>query len=347
MPTSAGEPTVFAQAMKLAIITAAASRGVPPDEICGEIGASPEQVADPVERVPHALVVRAWARLEQGCDDFGLRAARIASVPRESLIDYVLASARDLREGLTALVRFQRWMHEAARHDLRIEAGRAILRLGLAPPYTLPLALWDFLAATAVIRARHLAAIEPLEVRLDRPPHDAEGMARAVLGPVIRHHAGAVEIHWAEAALDRPIAGADAGLHRILSRQLEVALGLAPQPRAWPETSGGDVARALRPALIAAILRGDVSLDAVAKRLSTSGRSLQRRLTERGTTFQAELDGARESLALRLLSEPSASVKAVAHTIGFAHVAAFSRAFRRWTGEAPAARLRGRPSARG
>jgi AraC-like DNA-binding protein len=92
--------------------------------------------------------------------------------------------------------------------------------------------------------------------------------------------------------------------------------------------------------LAAGLLRGEVTLEAVARALGVSTRSLQRRLAQAGTSFQAELDAVRRALAQRLLVEPGASVKAVAYSLGFSQVPAFTRAFRRWTGTAPHAFMR-------
>ena len=43
---------------------------------------------------------------------------------------------------------------------------------------------------------------------------------------------------------------------------------------------------------------------------------------------------------LRLVREPGLSVKEIAYRLGFSEPAAFSRAFKRWTGRAPRAPAR-------
>jgi AraC-like DNA-binding protein len=71
-----------------------------------------------------------------------------------------------------------------------------------------------------------------------------------------------------------------------------------------------------------------------------SPRTLQRRLGEEGTTFRQVLAGTRLQLAEALLADGDLPVTAVALRLGFSETAAFSRAFRRWTGESPSARRR-------
>jgi len=54
-------------------------------------------------------------------------------------------------------------------------------------------------------------------------------------------------------------------------------------------------------------------------------------------TFQQILDELRHKTALYCLREQGASVKETARLVGFSEAAAFSRAFKRWTGSSPRA----------
>jgi AraC-like DNA-binding protein len=116
-------------------------------------------------------------------------------------------------------------------------------------------------------------------------------------------------------------------------RRLAAALDLA----------AGALARQVPPARITAlvattlphVLATGATLEAVARALAVSDRTLQRRLEEEGTTFLEVLDGVREARARDLLREPALSLVDVAERLGFSDLATFSRAFKRWTGEPP------------
>jgi AraC-like DNA-binding protein len=73
----------------------------------------------------------------------------------------------------------------------------------------------------------------------------------------------------------------------------------------------------------------------VARVFHMSARTLQRRLEEEQTRFTEVLDRARLDLARRLLADPALPLADVAFRLGFADLAAFSRAFKRWTGKPP------------
>jgi AraC-like DNA-binding protein len=80
---------------------------------------------------------------------------------------------------------------------------------------------------------------------------------------------------------------------------------------------------------------GTASMDAVAGKLAMSRQTLFRRLKEEGTSFEKVLDALRHRLAVDYLSARKVSVNEAAYLVGFSDPAAFSRAFKRWTGKSP------------
>ena len=80
---------------------------------------------------------------------------------------------------------------------------------------------------------------------------------------------------------------------------------------------------------------GEVSEHDMAKRLHMSPRTLQRKLTERDTTYQKLVDDTRRDLALRFIEDPRRSLGDITFELGFSQQSALTRAFRRWTGKSP------------
>ena len=85
---------------------------------------------------------------------------------------------------------------------------------------------------------------------------------------------------------------------------------------------------------------GEVRIDRIARELGLSRQTLYRRLKAEGVTFEALVDGLRRRLALRFVREQGLPVKEAAWRLGFSDPAAFSRAFKRWTGSSPSAMQR-------
>jgi len=86
---------------------------------------------------------------------------------------------------------------------------------------------------------------------------------------------------------------------------------------------------------------GPIRVEEVARALGYSRQTLYRRLKAEGTTFEDVLNGLRRRLALRLIRNEGLPVKEAAWRLGYSDPAAFSRAFKRWTGASPRD-LRGR-----
>ena len=77
------------------------------------------------------------------------------------------------------------------------------------------------------------------------------------------------------------------------------------------------------------------SLDNVAAKLSIHPRTLQRRLKEKGYVFRDLVESVRKSLALKYLEKTELNFTEIGYLCGFSEPAAFSRAFKRWTGKSP------------
>jgi AraC-like DNA-binding protein len=80
---------------------------------------------------------------------------------------------------------------------------------------------------------------------------------------------------------------------------------------------------------------GEASVEIIAGKLGVSRQTLFRKLKAEGVTFEKVLDELRHTLALHYLDDKKMSVNKAAYLVGFSDAAAFSRAFKRWTGSSP------------
>lgn len=78
------------------------------------------------------------------------------------------------------------------------------------------------------------------------------------------------------------------------------------------------------------------AFDSLCSDLAMSPQVVRRRLAEEGTSYQQIKDAIRCESAQSLLANPENSIIDVAVQTGFSESAAFSRAFKKWTGESPA-----------
>lgn len=87
--------------------------------------------------------------------------------------------------------------------------------------------------------------------------------------------------------------------------------------------------------LIPILHTGEASIDMIAGKLGLSRQTLFRKLKAEGITFEKVLDELRYKVALHYLNGKGVSVNETAYLVGFSEPAAFSRAFKRWTGSSP------------
>jgi AraC-like DNA-binding protein len=130
----------------------------------------------------------------------------------------------------------------------------------------------------------------------------------------------------AREALAAPMRGRDARLLATAEQLADAAMREQPRVR--------DLA-ILVTAKLEAALPVAASVDEVARAMRMSPRTLQRRLEDEGTRFAELLDAVRERMARAALAGGVLSLAEIAARLGFADLATFSRAFKRWTGMPP------------
>lgn len=166
----------------------------------------------------------------------------------------------------------------------------------------------------------------PLEVQLPfRRPANVEPLRR-VLGARLVFDADRMNVVFPASDLAQPVTTADPVLYRMMAER--VAAVEAKLDR--------DLVGRVRDLMQTLIFLPDANSSIVANRLGMSLRTLKRRLSDQGTGLQAIRDEVRAEAACQLLQYTEKSAGEVAMILGYADASAFTRAFRRWHGVAPA-----------
>ncbi|TDQ63934.1 AraC-like DNA-binding protein [Maritalea mobilis] len=87
--------------------------------------------------------------------------------------------------------------------------------------------------------------------------------------------------------------------------------------------------------MIPVLHTGELTMDQVAEKMGLSRQSLYRGLKAEGISFEQLRDDLRHKMACHYLAEKKVSANETAYLVGFSDPSAFSRAFKRWTGQAP------------
>ncbi len=101
------------------------------------------------------------------------------------------------------------------------------------------------------------------------------------------------------------------------------------------EQQGGSVSTRVRQVLLKHLSKGDPRRETVASTLCMSERTLQRRLTEEGTSFAELVDEVRREAAQRYFAHGDYSPTEITFALGFSDPSNFYRACKRWFGRSP------------
>lgn len=100
-------------------------------------------------------------------------------------------------------------------------------------------------------------------------------------------------------------------------------------------TNDSGLEQLVRQAVAHNLSEGVPTLSLIASELGIGARTLQRRLSEHGHSFQSMVDLARKDLSKRLLSETDYTLAEIAFLTGFSEQSGFTRAFKRWASQTP------------
>jgi AraC-like DNA-binding protein len=280
----------------------------------------------PIDAAHQALLL---AVEQTGDADLGLKAARRLILGDVGAIDYVVSSASTVRSAIEQASRYARLINDALGVKLELERSAALLRLENS--VALPRAAADF--QLGGFFRNHVCSwfgSRSAEVTVwftHDPPADLGEYIRTFEPARVRFGAPALGFAFDPGILDLPLPNADPNLHAILVPYVDQRLSQLTAERS--------VSANVRLLIRVQLGDGGPDVGRVASQLGMSLRTLARRLETEGTTFRELLDEVRQQLALEQVARRGATFSEITDQLGFSHVAAFHRAFRRWTGQTP------------
>ena len=317
-----------------AVLANLSDLGLDADAIREAAGVRDNRLADARGRLTHREVAAIFAEAERVSGDraISLRVAgRAQTLAGGGVLGPLTLTSSDGQQALDYLVQYGRLLDDELRIEADLDDENLIVRfLPIDAELELLSRMMEALLA-AVVRALELALPErPVPARVSfrhtRPP-DVEPF-RAYFECDVEFEANHYELKMPRVGLRQQSTGAHPRIVEQLEEVAESELRLA-SPR---------FVTAVREHISTLFGQGERPKRArVAEKMRLTERTLQRRLTEDGTTFREVCDDARCERACTLLRNPDLRIADVAYAVGYDEVTSFTRAFRRWTGESPTA----------
>jgi AraC-like DNA-binding protein len=325
------EPTVSSKALRVAMAAASAA-GLDAAALASAHGISQRSLDDADARFSHDLWVAIFTAIEQHARDpsIGLRLAAELPMGHWDAMDFMIAASATVGDAVERIERYFVLISTAVDHRTVRVGDELHVRREHRPGVTRSRAATELAVATIVRRLRALSAtpVNPRWVAFAHARGAAASAYERSFGCPVYFERDADVIALSLELLDAPMAAAQPALCVVLERHASLLIERASR-------ADEGVVQQVRAAVATELHNGAPTLATVARRLATSARTLQRRLDAQGQRFLSIVEETRFELARGYLADPQISLGEVGYLVGFADPSAFSKAFRRWSGESP------------
>lgn len=314
-----------------AILRALAEAGVAQEALLTAAGIDPSLFDDPEAQIASDQLSALWesaARLS-GNPHIGLIRTHVARPGNFDIAGYTMISAPTLLAAMKGAARYYRILSQAVALDLFQQGGDWVLTLAVfGEQRPVPRQRVEFILLMLVMYFRWMTEtrLRPVRVEFaqpepaDRRPYEAAFEAPLVFGAPVN----ALVYSHADVTLPLPTSYPElADFHERIAGE---RLSRLDQTR---------TASRVRDQIIRRLHAGLPKRNEVAGALCISERTLQRRLTAEGTSYQDILDQTRRDLTRDYLGRQDLALAQVAYLVGFADQGNFFRACRRWFGMPP------------
>lgn len=263
------------------------------------------------------------------CQHLGLLVGQRSSLQSLGLVGSLVKYSPDVGTALRSLVRFFHFHTRGAKATLAVEGQLAYFGYQFEQPGTKGTdQVGDGALAVMLNIMQSLCGPgwKPSHVTLaHRKPHNVEPFRQFFRAPLLFDAEQNALVFLAEWLTYRlPVD--DPELRRQLTEQIRAIE--AHHRDSFPEQ--------VRSVLRTALLTDRAGADHVASLFSIHRRTLNRRLNVDGISFKDLVEEQRHEIARQTLLDTDLQVGDVAALLGYADASAFTRAFRRWSGAAPA-----------
>lgn len=270
--------------------------------------------------------------------DFAIRLGHRMGPGHHGFLGHAMLCARTLRESLKTLERFAMTRGIPASFRLVEDDREGVMHFDLTVPVgrlrTQYLEWALMIALSPSLQHSRPSEAIPTSVSVTYPRPDHYLVYEQLVPCPVEFEADRNAVVFSHGVLETALVNSNTAILDFCQRRCELMLA--------DLESGLDLSSRVRNKLLDC-LPPFPSAEETARSLHMSSRMLRRSLRREGTSFRQLVQQVRRQLAQRYLGESDLTVDEVARLLGYSEPAAFSRAFKGWTGKSPTDYRRSRP----
>lgn len=296
------------------------------------LGTPTSLLQGPDQRIDADRYYALWHYAESVSADpaIGLHAGESVDPESMGLVGHVFFNCDTLGDAVAQYVRLHRLINESIHLSLEQTEDQTILSWQPDSPQHYCRQDMDRTLASAIARTRHfiLADFHADWIELAHPEPVYADEYRRLLGGDISFDAPVTRVAFDNRHLSHPIPRRNPYIYSAVLRQVNTILA-----RWQPQKT---FSRKVRRMISRQMSTDRINADTLAQQCHMSRQTLYRRLKKEGISFHDMVEEVRKDKALRYVAGNQYALGEIAFLLGFSELSAFSRAFKRWTGVAPA-----------
>ncbi len=317
------------------LIAFAVERGADRAALMTKARVRPAELKDADSRLPFETYMALMRAAQDLCGDpaFALHFGEAVDLADLSIVGLIMNASATMGDAFAQMQRLGRLtletegLSEGPRFELKMHEGQLWMVDTRANPNAFPELTEGAFARLACGPRRFLPEPHVLEVQFTHPAPSYRAEYDRIFQCPMTFSSGWNAMRFDPHIATWPVALQPRYVFGVLNERADGLL----QELEDQKTVRGRVEAVLLPLLHT----GEVSADGVARTLGFSRQTLFRKLKSEDASYKQLLDALRHRMALRYLTGARVSVNETAYLVGFSEPAAFSRAFKRWTGKSP------------
>lgn len=290
------------------------------------------------ETPPNFVDVRNELRLlelaiqETGDPLFAISAGKTFNPRKTNLLSYVILNSPTVGEAIEKAVNYARLVRGFSKLSFYEQGKGMFLEIGSKSQLMHADGAHNEFRISAFLTSLQIAAETSLPIHEIRFPHTLTEQTQTQISDAlaikVKQGQRVPGILFEKAVLDIPIRDADPALLLHLESHVQnLMTDLAPEI--------GETSSLVQNEITARLSFDAPTQDEIAQTLGMSISTLGRKLAKEGTTYKQLLKDIRARLAEQYLDDPKLSLSEIAFALGYSDQAAFTNAYKSWTGRSP------------